>query len=91
MTSGTLRRAILSPWTIGALLALGCGPIFVAELVRRAQPDLGAAYAPQAFAMGWMVITFFCSLFSIVLAIVYLVRLVSRHDDRVENWGKPKE
>jgi hypothetical protein len=41
--------------------------------------------------MGWMVITFFCSLFSIVLAIVYLVRLVSRHDDRVENWGKPKE
>jgi hypothetical protein len=76
MRKRTVRRVLLSPWTIGALLALGWGPIFVDDYVATVRPDLDAAYVTQGFAMGWMGVTVLCSLLAILLTIVYLVRFV---------------
>lgn len=71
-----IRRLAFSPWMIIVLLALGWGPLFIAEFVRGARPDLDAEYRPQAFAMGWLGITMICSFLAVVFAIVHLLRLV---------------
>ena len=55
-------------------LAIGWAPLFIAELVRQARPDLDAAYRPQAFGMAWMFVTVVCSLLALLLAAVHAVR-----------------
>jgi hypothetical protein len=60
------------------LLAVGWGPIFLAESVREARPDLDAAYVPQHFALQWMNTTVRCSLLAILASIVWIVRYILR-------------
>jgi hypothetical protein len=76
-----------SPWIIIAMLALGWGPLYVAEFIRRVRPDLDASYAPQAFGMGWMAITLLCSLVAGVLAVVHLIRFLMRLLGRSDHGG----
>jgi len=57
-------------------VVLGWGPVFLAEFVRSARPDLNASYGPQAFAMGWIMITLCCSLLAIAFAIGHAIRLI---------------
>lgn len=71
-------RALLSFWMILVLLTVGWGPLFIAEFVRTARPDLNARYAPQAFAMGWMPITLSCSFLAVVYAVGHSIRLIFR-------------
>lgn len=72
----TAWRAVLSPWMILVFLAVGWGPVFIAEFVRTARPDLSASYVPQAFAMGWIGITLCCSLFAAVYTVASLIKLI---------------
>jgi hypothetical protein len=60
------------------LLAIGWGPLFIAEFVRGARPDLDASYGPQAFGMGWMGITLLCTILSVILAVIHAIRFVIR-------------
>jgi heme/copper-type cytochrome/quinol oxidase subunit 2 len=69
-------RGLLSPWIILLFLVIGWGPLFLADLVRYVRPDLNASYTPQAFAMGWLMITLWCSVLAIVLAVVHSVWLI---------------
>ena len=71
-----MKRVLLSPWLILGLLVLGWVPVYVADWVRNARPDLDAAYTPQAFAMGWLGVCFFCSAGAITLAVFHGARIV---------------
>jgi len=55
-------------------LVAGWGPVFLAELVREARPDLDARYVPQAFAMGWIVVSLWCSVLAVAPAIGHGIR-----------------
>jgi hypothetical protein len=57
-------------------LAVGWGPVFIAEFVRTTRPDLSANYGPQAFAMGWLAITIHCSILAVVYTIGHAIRLI---------------
>jgi hypothetical protein len=57
-------------------LAVGWGPVFVADFVRTSRPDLSANYAPQAFAMGWLAITIRCSILAGVYTVGYAIWLI---------------
>jgi hypothetical protein len=72
----TVVRAALSPWAIVALVTIGWGPMFIAELVRTSRPDLDASYGPQAFGMVWLRVTFLCTSLAVVFLLIYLVRLI---------------
>lgn len=79
-------RILSSAWMIAGFLAVGWGPLFVAEAVRRASPSLDADYQPQSFAMRWLLITMVCTILAMVFALAYALRLVvivlrGRHDD----------
>jgi hypothetical protein len=76
MSGRTIWRALPSPWMILLFVAVGWGPVFLAELVRRARPDLDASYAPQAFAMGWLMVCLWCSVLAVAFAIGHTVRLI---------------
>lgn len=76
MSSRTVWRAVLSPWMILVFLAVGWGPLFVADFVRTSRPDLSANYVPQAFAMGWLTITIRCSILAGVYIVGYAIRLI---------------
>ena len=76
MSSRTVWRAVLSPWWILVFLAVGWGPVFIAEFVRTSRPDLSANYAPQAFAMGWLAITIGSSVLAAAYIVGHAIRLV---------------
>ncbi len=71
-----VRRVLTSPWMIVVFLAVGWGPIFIAEFVRDVRPDLNATYSPQGFAMSWIMITFWSSLLAAALTVGHIVRLI---------------
>jgi hypothetical protein len=73
-----LIRLVSSFWLVVLLLAIGWGPVFLAESVWEARPDLDAAYVPQHFALQWMNTTVRCSVLAIAATIVWLVRYVLR-------------
>jgi hypothetical protein len=50
-------------------VVVGWGPLFLADLVRSLRPDLNASYRPQAFAVGWMMITLCCSLLAVAFTV----------------------
>jgi hypothetical protein len=76
---GKLIRMASNFWLVVLFLAIGWGPLFVAEFVRTARPDLDASYVPQHFAMQWMRTAALFSLLAIVAAAVWVVRFVLRH------------
>ena len=82
-TFGTILRELIgflsSFWVIVVLVTVGWGPIFIAEFVRRARPDLDANYIPQHFAMQWIRTTALCSFFAIAAALVWITRFILRH------------
>lgn len=73
-----MKKIICSPWTVLTLLALGWGPIFVAECIRQMRPDLDRAYAPQGFAMAWLGVCFFCTFGVAILLLFHAIRLLRR-------------
>jgi hypothetical protein len=53
------------------------GPLFIAEFIRHARPDLDAS--SEGFGMAWgMGITVLCSLLAVILAVIRVIRLVVR-------------
>ena len=86
MRTCVLLRILSSAWMIAGFLAVGWGPLFVAEAVRRASPALDADYQPQSFAMRWLLMTMGCTILAIVFALAHVLRLVvivlrGRHND----------
>jgi hypothetical protein len=79
-----LIRVVSSFWLVVLLLAVGWGPVFLAESVREARPDLDAAYVPQHFALQWMSTTVHCSLLAIVAAVVWAIRYLFRIFKKVD-------
>jgi hypothetical protein len=67
---------LLSPWLIVVFLALGWGPLFIAEYISETEPDLRANYVPQAFAMRWISVTVLSSLLAVISLAIQLVRFV---------------
>jgi len=57
-------------------IAVAWGPLFIAEWVRHARPDLNASYGPQGFAMAWMFITLWFSILAAALILVHVLRWV---------------
>ena len=76
MLGRTALRAVLSPWMILVFLAIGWGPVFVADRVRMASPSLSERYVPQAFAMGWLVVTIKCSVAAGAFIVGHTIRLI---------------
>jgi hypothetical protein len=57
------------------LLVMGWGPLFIAEFIRHARPDLDAS--SEGFGMAWgMGITVLCSFLAVILAVIHAIRLV---------------
>jgi hypothetical protein len=73
-----LMRAASSFWLVVLFLAIGWGPLRVADLIREARPDLDASYALEHFAMRWIGVTASCSLLALVAAVVWVIRLILR-------------
>lgn len=80
-------QALRSPWTILLLLTIGWAPLFFADLLRSVRPALNATYGPQAFAMSWLMITLWCSVLAVVLAIGHSIRLIKI---AVKQLAKPR-
>ena len=76
MRSRRVWRAVLSPWMILLFLAVGWGPVFIADFVRTSRADLSAHYVPQAFAMGWLPVTLHCSIWAGVYIVGHAIRLI---------------
>ena len=66
-------RVLLGPWMIPIFLFVGWGPLFLDDFVTSARPELNNG--GEAFAMGWMIVTFWCGLFTIIYAVGHIVRL----------------
>jgi hypothetical protein len=71
-----LIRFLSSFWFVEVLVTVGWGPLFIAEFVRRARPDLDDGYILQHFAMQWIRTTATCSFFAIAAAIVWIIRFI---------------
>jgi hypothetical protein len=85
-----LRKLLLSPWCwVGTFLAVGWAPLFIADFVRGARPDLDGAYLPQAFAIAWMPVTALFSILAFVVTLSQVIRLAvkSRSSDE---WRKKR-
>jgi hypothetical protein len=72
-------------------VVVGWGPLFLADLGRSVRPDLNASYRPQAFAMGWMMITLYCSLLAVACTIGHAVRLVLAAGRRSARGRDPRK
>lgn len=76
-------------WLIVILVAIGWLPVFVADLIRDVSPSLNSQYAPQHFAMDWVLITIVCSglasFVGIGVAINVLWRIVMRRKTAQED------
>jgi hypothetical protein len=77
-TQRKLLRVVSSFWLVVLLLAIGWGPLRVADLLRETRPDLDTSYALQNFAMKWMPTTAVCSLLAVVAAVVWVIRVFLR-------------
>lgn len=73
-----LSRLLSSFWVVVVLVTVGWGPIFIADFVRRARPDLDESYIPQHFAMQWLRTTELCSVVAIAAALVWIIRSILR-------------
>jgi hypothetical protein len=60
------------------LLALGWLPLFIAEAIRNASPDLDARYVPQYDALQWIRVTDWCSLLAVATGVIWAVRVLFR-------------
>jgi hypothetical protein len=58
-------------------LLVGWGPLFVDDFVTTIRPELSAGGGPQAFAIGWMLITLYSSLLAGVYIVAHVIRLVA--------------
>jgi hypothetical protein len=69
------KHALSGPRSILILLAVGWGPIFVADSIREMSSALDKSYKPQGFIMGWgLTITALSTLLAVVLCLVNIVR-----------------
>lgn len=78
---GMLRRLFKvasSFWLVPLFLAVGWGPLRVADLIREARPYSDASFDLQYFAMQWMEVTALCSLLAIVVAALWVIRFAVR-------------
>jgi len=73
----TLWKIVSSAWMIPLLIAIGWGPVMIAEAVRVSSPRADASYGPQSFAMHWILITVGCSVLAAVLVVLQSLRLVA--------------
>ena len=80
-----LIKVVSSFWLVVLFLAVGWGPLRVADLIREARPDLDASYALQHFAMQWMGTAAVCSLLAIAAAVVWVIRFILRRFAAVES------
>jgi hypothetical protein len=71
-----LITRVSSFWLVVLFLAVGWGPLWVADLARNASPDLDASYAPQHFAMEWIGKAAFCPLLAAVVTFVCVIRFI---------------
>jgi hypothetical protein len=70
-----ITAAFSSTRIIVVLVVVGWGPIFIADAVRSASPNLDASYRTQSFAMQWMLVTVPCSVLASILMLVHALRL----------------
>ena len=81
----------MNPWVVGGLLAVGWGPLFLADIV--SETRFGESI-DQHYVMAWgMSVTFFCSALATALILIHIVRLVCRLVSRIFGWqipGKPE-
>ena len=71
-----VRRALGSPWMILGLFAFAWVPIFIADFVRLARPDLAANSIPQGYGKQWLGVTAVFSGFGVMAAFIHAVRFV---------------
>jgi len=65
-----------SPWWIAVFFLIGWGPAFLAAVVIQLNPVLEASYAPQAFVMEWIPVTWYSSILTIALIIAHAARWI---------------
>src|SRR5258706_14957825 len=76
---GAVRRVITSPWMVLVFLVIGWGPPIISDLMLSMRPDLADRFGPETlFGMGWLAITFVCTVLAVAVGVVHLLLFISR-------------